>query len=334
MEVFTRVVISMETGEILEKDSYEYQGPVAECKGRSSGGGGQSGKVAYPDYIVTAHSGWITLMEGEVSSLPGLNPYSQAAAYDPEENLLAMQSASDVLNEHVATLAPSGDWSAYYSAAKVNADALLTDTTTAIDPLVDVYEDAIVDQTNRALTGFHGALYGANNMMSSTYVVGDALINSYASRDVNKFRAELMARRDADRTAFIQNGIAAMSAMLQLKTSATQSWAAMVVDMERMKIVAQKERYEGDLEYDVKDILWNVDVIQEASSILGAPGGAIPATRQLSKNQSALAGALSGAASGGMMGGLMAGASAGGMTGPQGAILGGVIGGIGGLLSG
>jgi len=157
-------------------------------------------------------------------------------------------------------------------------------------------------------------------------VVGDALINSYASRDVNKFRAELMARRDAEKTAFIQNGISTMSQMLQLKVSATQSWASMVVDMNRMKIVAQKERYEGDLELDVKDVLWNVDVIQEANSILGAPGGAIPATRQMGKNQSALAGALSGAAGGAMMGGMVGG--------PWGAVAGGVLGGVGGLLGG
>lgn len=325
MEVITRVVIRMEDWEVLEKESYEYAGPVAECKGRSSGGGGQSGKVAYPDYIVTAHSGWITLMNDEVSDLPGLNPYTSAEAYDPEEALLAMQNASDTLNEHVSTLAPTSDWSTYYTTAKTIADVLLTDTQ-AIEDLVDVYEAEQLDQTGRALVAFHGALQGANNMMSSAYVVGDALILSYGSRDVDKFRAELYLNRDQQKTAFIQNGISTMSQLAQLKSSALQSWASMNIDMNRMKVVAMKEKYEGDLELDVKDVLWNVDVIQEASSILGAPGGAVPATRPMGRNQSALAGALSGAGAGVMMGGQVGG--------PWGAAIGGVIGGIGGLISG
>jgi hypothetical protein len=36
MKVITRAVISWETGEVLEEDSYEYGGPVAECKSSGS----------------------------------------------------------------------------------------------------------------------------------------------------------------------------------------------------------------------------------------------------------------------------------------------------------
>ena len=32
MKIYTRVVLDMATSEILEADSYEYDGPVAECK--------------------------------------------------------------------------------------------------------------------------------------------------------------------------------------------------------------------------------------------------------------------------------------------------------------
>ncbi len=32
MKIYTRVVIDMATSDVLEADSYEYSGPVAECK--------------------------------------------------------------------------------------------------------------------------------------------------------------------------------------------------------------------------------------------------------------------------------------------------------------
>ncbi len=33
MKIYTRVVMSLKTGNVLEADSYEYKGPVVECKG-------------------------------------------------------------------------------------------------------------------------------------------------------------------------------------------------------------------------------------------------------------------------------------------------------------
>ena len=38
MRIYTRIVLDMATGEVLESDSYEYDGPVALCGGGQSGG--------------------------------------------------------------------------------------------------------------------------------------------------------------------------------------------------------------------------------------------------------------------------------------------------------
>lgn len=37
--IYTRVVMDMETGDVLEQDGFLYDGPVAECGGNSGGGG-------------------------------------------------------------------------------------------------------------------------------------------------------------------------------------------------------------------------------------------------------------------------------------------------------
>lgn len=48
MKVITKSVIDMETGKVLEQDSYEYDGPVAECK-KGGGGGGSTQYVQSPE---------------------------------------------------------------------------------------------------------------------------------------------------------------------------------------------------------------------------------------------------------------------------------------------
>jgi len=34
MKVYNKIVYNIDTWEVLEEDSYEYTGPVAECQGR------------------------------------------------------------------------------------------------------------------------------------------------------------------------------------------------------------------------------------------------------------------------------------------------------------
>jgi len=46
MKIYTKVTISMDTGEVLDSESYEYNGPVAECKG---GGGSSTQYVQSPE---------------------------------------------------------------------------------------------------------------------------------------------------------------------------------------------------------------------------------------------------------------------------------------------
>ena len=51
MKVYTKLVIDMTTDEILEEESFEYNGPVAQCG--SSGGGGGGGQPADTTQVTT-----------------------------------------------------------------------------------------------------------------------------------------------------------------------------------------------------------------------------------------------------------------------------------------
>ena len=58
MKVITKCVIDMKTSEIIEEESYEYEGPLALCSG-SGGGGSGAGEVNYPDYMKLVHDDWL-----------------------------------------------------------------------------------------------------------------------------------------------------------------------------------------------------------------------------------------------------------------------------------
>jgi hypothetical protein len=42
MKIYTKLVIDMTTDQILEEESFEYNGPISQCGGGSGGGGGSS----------------------------------------------------------------------------------------------------------------------------------------------------------------------------------------------------------------------------------------------------------------------------------------------------
>ncbi len=90
----------------------------------------------------------------------------------------------------------------------------------------------------------------------------------------------------------------------------------------RIKTVISGEEQRLNLDYDVKDALWDLEVYQYGNNVLASISGA-PTSRDMDTGgaKSMVGGALSGAAIGAQVGG------------PWGAAAGGVIGGIGGLLS-
>lgn len=157
MKIITKVVISIKTGEVLECESYEYQGPVAQCKGGSGGGGG-SGKVEYPSYMTTVHNDWLDATGTDTIELSvteamdaalGASPWSSATAYDPTTPLTDAWTAVCALNTLVDALDHETDWSSAISAALSDVDSTIDPDTeltagraaiTALDTLVDALD--------------------------------------------------------------------------------------------------------------------------------------------------------------------------------------------------
>ena len=97
-------------------------------------------------------------------------------------------------------------------------------------------------------------------------------------------------------------------------------------EVNRLSIIAKKEQYEKDIEYDREDAMWDIGVITKGMTIMASPGGGVALPEKPTQGASAMSGALAGAAIG-TNPALMA--ATGGLSAPIGAALGG----IGGALS-
>ena len=215
MKIYTKVVIDMETLETVEEESFEYEGPIAECGGS---GGGSSGEIGYPQYLETFHSAYLGDASQLAYSLRELvdaasNPYTGENAYDPSTPTAAMLTAADNFSTSIGNL-PA--FTAIYGGGDTGKDALIDTVTlstpspnasndisslwtdpspaasdeisTSVDAFGDVMDDEI---NNKVLPRFAGGMRDINAVMSSSYAVGAGIIEGMRNRDVAHYQGEL-----------------------------------------------------------------------------------------------------------------------------------------------
>lgn len=72
MKVYTKVVLDWD-GNVLEEESFQYEGVVAQCGGGGSKSSSSSNKSDWPSYMKDRHSSWMSQI---AARLPGYNPYT------------------------------------------------------------------------------------------------------------------------------------------------------------------------------------------------------------------------------------------------------------------
>jgi len=320
MKIYSRIEMTLE-GEILREESHEWAGQVAELKG--GGGGGASGKIDFPDYIKTAHNDWVdntgtdtmtSSMVDLMNSAVGNSPFTSEIAYDPDTELAGMLGEIADFDSALALLS-SG----------TGLDTLMTNvlSTTRIDNDVTAFETLLDNRvTSTTLPRFQAGMRNINAVVSSAFVIGQALIEEGVDAEVAKYQSGLRMK------AFSDDSIRVIGLKLDYQKALSQMYA----EAYRVKIVAKKEEKDKNIEIDEADGKWDLEVYQYGANLLAAPGGgtAVNSVKGKSAVSSAIGGGLTGAAAGALTG--MAVTAAGGpISMGMGAVIGGALG-IGGSL--
>lgn len=271
---------------------------------KGGGGGGSSGKIDYPDYMETMHSTWLTEMDTIINTIQGEAPYALASAYDPDTAINSMISAITVFNniDVVSSLSDLGG-----------------STEIDIETQVEANSDIITNDINtNVLPQYKSAMRDLNAVMSSAFVLGESYILSEKTRQLTKLQADLEIGNAQIRLENDKIKLQAYQQEIEFYRVLTHY----TIEANRMKIVAKNEEVATNIEYDVKDAMWDISTYREGANLLASISGAAVQgeAEGPSKAQSALGGAL-------------AGASVGAIAGPYGAAAGAAVGLIGGLLS-
>jgi len=290
-----------------------------------SSGGGSSGAVTHSAYLESVHADWLNAtgvdkIEKSITevmdSAIGNSPWTGLSAYDPSAVITAYEAEITAFKLILAGMSDTADWASLYAQAVTTLDgpaeaALIADT--------NAYAAIVDDNINTVtLPRFRRGMQDINAVVSSAFVIGEAVIEGFRDRDVAKYLSSLrLAMGDRKITVTDQ-----MVQMMARRITWKSEFVRTFIEASRIKIVAMKEKIDGDYTIDEADAKWDLEVFQYGSNVMASSAGGTATTgmKGVSKTQSVLGGAMSGAAAGAMVGG------------PVGAGVGAVLGAAAGLL--
>lgn len=273
--------------------------------GRSGGGGDSTTTIRYAPYVEEKHKSFLDAVAGHRTSLTDDSPFVdyedievEAAFFGAGYTISSFPSLYDMYGKFMAGL----DIDVLYS-------QMFEDTVNApeINNLVAA-EATLLDDDIEAnvLPSYLVGMRDTNSVMSSTFIIGKALIKDTRVKAIEKFSAELKYR---------------MIPVVSDRWKVHLGWNKDVVMnyAEIMKLYYSAKMDINDANYGMsaKDKLWPFTVLDYERACLGALQGATKTTSEVagaSQSQKAIAGALSGAAMGTTVGGVP-GAVAGGALG-------------------
>ena len=282
--------------------------------GGSSGGGGgdTTNTIRYAPYIENIHSMFLNNTHAIVEQVRANNPYTffnevnvDAGFFGTGYVLASFPALFDLYGKFVAGLDIDALWDQMFSSTVESPQA---------KALVSA-ESAILDDEleSNVLPKFMTGMRDLNTVMSSSFVVGKALLYDTKQKVVGKFSAELKWK---------------LVGLAQDKWKAHLAWNQEAVTsyarLFDLYFSAKTNTSRLNFEMLAKKSLWPLDVMDYERANLGALQGAMKNTSNTgsdSTGSSILGGALSGAAAGGMATG----------GNPMGMLVGGAIGGIAGL---
>lgn len=286
--------------------------------GGSSGGGGSSSSggtytMRYADYIEVRHNEFLqTTAFYRQNLIPNNNPYGAYIDIPVDDGffgagyvLASFPALFDIYGKFVAGLDIEALWDQIYASTidspqtvtLVNAESMLLD---------DELESSILPK-------FMTGMRDLNAVMSSTFVIGKALLYDTKQKLISKFSAELKWK-------LITIAQDRWKAHLAWNTETVTSYAR-IFDL---YFSAKNNITKMNFEYHAKNSLWAMEVLDYERANLGALQGAMKQTNSASSGGSSGGSVLGGALSGAAAGGMMTGGNPIGIAG--GAILGGIAG--------
>lgn len=284
-------------------------------------GGGDAGDstttVRFAPYIESHHEQYLNTahwwMDYYLTSLPNQrSPFANFIAWDIDD---AFFGVGYVMSSFPSLYDMYGKFMAGLDIDML-FNQIFIDSTTGpiIDNLVSAQAENLSDDLeNVATPRFVTGMRDINSVLSSTFVVGRAMMETARQKDVSHFDAEL-------RYKMMPVAVEHWKTHLEWNRDVIRMYA----DILKLYISGKMDVDNHTMEMATKNALWPFQILQYFGTALGALTGAKTTTEDVqgaSKTQKTIGGAMAGTAAGFAVGG------------PWGAAIGGVLGAAGGMLS-
>lgn len=284
------------------------------------GGGGGDTRVMFSVYLETAHQEMISHKGVESltkSVFQAMNEATNLSPYDGVETITASEG-------YLGTGKRLSDFPALFDQftalmSGVDVDALWASTYTQQVQGTEV-QDAVAAQGSliqdeideRVMPAFLAGSRDINSVMSSAFVMGKALIAESKIKKMADFSSQLKLQQ-----------MTAAREMWAKKLDWNKSVVMAYADLQKFYYTVHFDAQARQLEYESKNILWNLSLFEYGRSTIGALNGAPAAvpTQLPSQTAKGIAGAMAGASAGATLGAAIGennagvGAAAGGVLG-------------------
>lgn len=265
--------------------------------GSSGGGGGGSGAVSHSAYLETVHGEWLNHsgLDGIESSINtimnsalGSSPWTGVTAYNPDADIAAYEAVIADLGVLLGGLDEAVDWAALYAQAELTlngvAEAAIIADAAAFASILDA------DLNVKILPRFRRGMQDINAVVSSAFVLGEAVIEGFRDRELAKYTSGLRL----DSKARVLTATEMMVQMAGRRITWNEDYVKTFIEAQRIKIVAKKEETDRNAAIDDADAKWDIGVFQHGANLLAAIGGgtAIPYAPGTNATASTIGGAL------------------------------------------
>lgn len=216
--------------------------------------------IRYPDYVEEHHGIFLDLVADERAIAIVNSPYDDYEALATEvEN--ALFGAGYIISDFPSLYDMFGK---FMAGLDVDAlfDQIFADSTSGaiISNLISEHASMLSDDLeNDALPRFVTGLRDINSVMSSTFVVGKAMMETQREKEVSKFSAELKYR-------MIPVAVDRWKTHLNWNTNVVKTY----LETMNQAVDTMVKIRNQDIAVDARDILWPLEVLKREGTALGA----------------------------------------------------------------
>ena len=254
-------------------------------------GGAAPITAEYPTYLQGAHAALLTgtdfttpitnfneygnIFDATVAASSGVggSPYAAIEAYDPSEDVEAVQERYDAWTEDLDAIDVEqliADWAVASTTA-----AAYTVPTSEIDGAVDAFEARSQAAFMRNVSRFAVGMWDIGAVMSTQYGMGLASMELDRQEQLNDMdsRLRLLAERERFETSRTFTG--EMARLYMAKLQEQRAGIGGRLDIARIGAALYQDQIGLNLGYEIKDATWDIELYQAAMGNIGALSGAI-----------------------------------------------------------